>query len=213
MSIYVPCGGADDPLRTTHRMAGCSLGHMPREGKRRIHASRDVRRQFWPGGKRLFRTSHRFAFFVTEQWGDRGMARNAQNRTPQSSASRVGSVGMTMNLGCVFRREGEYWTVAYDGAVVRIRGAKGMRYLAQLLARPGESIAAGDLMAALGAPNDKTITNPERARLAVTKRIREMVKRIAAQHPGLGYHLSTAIKTGQRCAYVPDLQRPMEWSQ
>jgi tetratricopeptide (TPR) repeat protein len=37
----------------------------------------------------------------------------------------------------VFRQEGEYWTVVFDGSVVRLRDAKGLRYLARLLAHPG----------------------------------------------------------------------------
>src|SRR4029450_2411016 len=37
----------------------------------------------------------------------------------------------------LFRREGEYWTVAYDGSVVRLRDTKGLHHLAQLLAHPG----------------------------------------------------------------------------
>jgi tetratricopeptide (TPR) repeat protein len=50
---------------------------------------------------------------------------------------------------CVFRREGEYWTVAFGGRAVRLRHSKGLVYLAALLARPGHDIAAVDL-AALG---------------------------------------------------------------
>jgi hypothetical protein len=45
----------------------------------------------------------------------------------------------------VFRREGEYWTVAFNGKALRMRDAKGMRYLARLLARPGEELHALDL--------------------------------------------------------------------
>jgi hypothetical protein len=39
----------------------------------------------------------------------------------------------------LFRREGEYWTVAYDGSVVRLRDAKGLRHLAPAAgaSRPG----------------------------------------------------------------------------
>jgi len=44
-----------------------------------------------------------------------------------------------------FLREGEYWTVAYDGSTVRVRDAKGMRYLARLLADPGREFHALDL--------------------------------------------------------------------
>jgi hypothetical protein len=48
----------------------------------------------------------------------------------------------------LFRREGEYWTVAYDGAVVRLRDAKGLRHLARLLTHPGREFHAVDLEAA-----------------------------------------------------------------
>jgi tetratricopeptide (TPR) repeat protein len=50
----------------------------------------------------------------------------------------------------VFRREGEYWTVVFDGAVVRLRDAKGLRHLARLLADPGREFHALDLEAAEG---------------------------------------------------------------
>jgi hypothetical protein len=48
----------------------------------------------------------------------------------------------------VFRREGEYWTVSYDGAVVRLKDTKGLRHLARLLAHPGREFHATDLEAA-----------------------------------------------------------------
>ena len=41
----------------------------------------------------------------------------------------------------MFRREGEYWTVAFDGSLCRLKHTRGMQYLAMLLARPGERIA------------------------------------------------------------------------
>jgi hypothetical protein len=47
-----------------------------------------------------------------------------------------------------FRREGEYWTVRYQGSVVRLRDAKGLRHLARLLAHPGRELHATDLEAA-----------------------------------------------------------------
>jgi hypothetical protein len=33
-----------------------------------------------------------------------------------------------------FRREGEYWTIAYAGVVVRLRDTKGLQYLGHLVA-------------------------------------------------------------------------------
>lgn len=46
-----------------------------------------------------------------------------------------------------FIREGEVWTVAYGGRTVRVRDAKGMRYLARLLLEPGRELHAVDLVA------------------------------------------------------------------
>ncbi|MEO7513831.1 MAG: transcriptional regulator [Gemmatimonadaceae bacterium] len=47
----------------------------------------------------------------------------------------------------VFRREGDYWWVVFDGAEMRIRDVKGMRYIARLLANPGREFHALDLVA------------------------------------------------------------------
>jgi tetratricopeptide (TPR) repeat protein len=48
----------------------------------------------------------------------------------------------------VFRREGDYWSVAFEGHTVRVRDLKGMRYLARLLADPGREFHVLDLAAA-----------------------------------------------------------------
>jgi len=50
--------------------------------------------------------------------------------------------------GNVFRREGDYWLVVFDGHTVRARDLKGMRYLARLLAEPGRELHVLDLVAA-----------------------------------------------------------------
>lgn len=47
----------------------------------------------------------------------------------------------------LFRREGEYWTVAHEGSVVRLRDTKGVRCLARLLASPGRDLPAVELEA------------------------------------------------------------------
>jgi len=49
--------------------------------------------------------------------------------------------------GNVFRREGDYWTVAFGGQTVRLRDLKGMRYLCQLLRHPGRSFHTLELVA------------------------------------------------------------------
>jgi tetratricopeptide (TPR) repeat protein len=65
------------------------------------------------------------------------------------AATRTASPEFPRNL---FRREGEYWTVGYDGSVMRLRDAKGLRYLAQLLAHPGREFHAVDLESADSQP-------------------------------------------------------------
>ena len=47
----------------------------------------------------------------------------------------------------VFRREGDYWSVAFAGQTVRLRDLKGVRYLARLLADPGREFHVLDLVA------------------------------------------------------------------
>lgn len=44
----------------------------------------------------------------------------------------------------------------------------------------------------------------ERARKAVTNRIRATIKRIRSQHPNLGLHLLNSVRTGIFCSYVPE---------
>ncbi len=49
----------------------------------------------------------------------------------------------------------------------------------------------------------------ERARSAVTWRIRSAIRKIAASHPRAGRHFENAIRTGTFCAYAPEA--PVDW--
>src|SRR5680860_222421 len=60
----------------------------------------------------------------------------------------------------VFHREGDYWTVTFDGHTDRIRDLKGMRYLARLLADPGREYHVLDLVAAETAGGGHGDTGP-----------------------------------------------------
>ncbi len=53
----------------------------------------------------------------------------------------------------IYRREGEFWTVAYAGHIVRIRETKGLGYIAHLLRHPNIEFHALDLFAGIGAAN------------------------------------------------------------
>jgi DNA-binding response OmpR family regulator len=52
----------------------------------------------------------------------------------------------------VFRQEGDYWTLAYQGTVCRLKDLKGLHYLACLLARPGEDCHVVALVTAVDRP-------------------------------------------------------------
>jgi pimeloyl-ACP methyl ester carboxylesterase len=187
----------------------------------------------------------------------------------------------------LFRRDGEYWTVSYQGLVVTLRDSKGLRDLGRLLANPGREFHVLDLMAdgtgarsippsqaaeaglaiqGWGEPvidqaarahyqrriteleqeleeaqeqgdgdasaaareeRDALITQltaayglagrprrapdpVERARKAVSRRLRHAMRRIARAHPRLGRHLAASIRTGIFCSYEPE--RDIVWS-
>ncbi len=189
----------------------------------------------------------------------------------------------------VFRREGDYWSVIYEGRTVRVRDLKGMRYLARLLADPGREYHVLDLVAAeagsvaqmdssqaasvprsalgdageilderakdayrrrlaeieddseqaraigdaeraaqadaerdflvrelarafgLGGRARRAASASERARVGVTRAVRQVIARIGEHHPQLGEHLSRTIRTGTYCAYSPDPRAPAGW--
>jgi len=164
----------------------------------------------------------------------------------------------------MFRRDGGFWTLAFDGVTVQLTDQKGFHDLARLLARPGNEIhclelaerpredggpalddrarrdiqhrvrelqqeiddasAAGHdaraeqaraeldqiaevLAGALGLRGrTRTIgSGAERARSAVTWRIRSAIRKIAGVHPRLGRHLDNSINTGTFCSYQPEV--------
>jgi DNA-binding response OmpR family regulator len=51
-----------------------------------------------------------------------------------------------------FRLEGEYWTIAYQGTVVRAKDTTGLRYLAYLLRHPYQQIHVLELVRLAGGP-------------------------------------------------------------
>jgi tetratricopeptide (TPR) repeat protein len=188
-----------------------------------------------------------------------------------------------------FRREGDYWSVVFEGRTVRVRDLKGIRYLARLLADPGRELHVLDLVAAesgrvgeaesgraaglprtgpgdagemldaraknayrrrlaeieddieqaraledtereaqadaerdflvrelsravgLGGRDRRAASTSERARVSVTRAVRQAIVRVAAHHPELGAHLDQTIRTGTYCAYVPDPSAPAAW--
>ena len=50
----------------------------------------------------------------------------------------------------VFRREGDIWTISYNGRLIRTRDIRGLRYLAQLLAHPRREFHVRELLGTAG---------------------------------------------------------------
>jgi hypothetical protein len=113
----------------------------------------------------------------------------------------------------VFRLEGEYWTIAYDGAVYRLRDTAGLRYLAYLLQRPSKKVAAVEL-AQRGRKALAKLTradDTELARVKTTRSITAALQRIGTHNAALIAHLRATIKTGTSCSYTPDPRLPVAW--
>ena len=62
----------------------------------------------------------------------------------------------------------------------------------------------------LGGRGRKLGDPAEKARTAVTWRIRSAIRKIAEAHPALGRHLGASIRTGAFCAYQPET--PVRWT-
>jgi tetratricopeptide (TPR) repeat protein len=62
----------------------------------------------------------------------------------------------------------------------------------------------------LGGRARRTGSPAERARAAVTHRVRAAIRRIGEVHPELGRHLRNSIRTGTWCAYAPE--SPTTWT-
>jgi hypothetical protein len=116
----------------------------------------------------------------------------------------------------LFVREGEFWTITFDGTVGRFRHARGVQHLARLLDAPGRPILATELAGGVRDPGRRQVspsssTTSERARSAVTKAIRAAIRRLGTHDAALGFHLGATIKTGVLCVYTPDPGRRIRW--
>jgi tetratricopeptide (TPR) repeat protein len=94
-----------------------------------------------------------------------------------SATARTG-LGAEQHLGSAtapatgtFRPEGQFWTISYRGDTVRLKEAKGLRYLAFLLAHPGQSFHVHDLIVAVegSAASARTTFKAESEGLAIVR--------------------------------------------
>ena len=72
----------------------------------------------------------------------------AKEQADQSSHA-IAAPSKKVAAGSSFTREGDYWTIVYEGTTSRLKDAKGLRYLAHLLGNPNREVHALDLVGAV----------------------------------------------------------------
>ena len=101
-----------------------------------------------------------------------------ERRAARKSLDQIEVAATATTETNVFRREGDYWSVVFDGRTVRVRDLKGVRYIAQLLANPGREFHVLDLVAGeTGQPmalGDAGVMLDERAKTAYRRRLAEI---------------------------------------
>jgi TolB-like protein len=90
-----------------------------------------------------------------------------------------------------------------DAANDSSRAERAREELDQIVEHLSGALGLGGRARQLGSP-------AERARSAVTWRIRNAIKKIASVHPRLGRHLENSVRTGTFCAYEPET--PTQWA-
>ena len=80
--------------------------------------------------------------------GDRDLVERERRHLAARSRSRRErpADGVDPLTSATFRREGEYWTIAYRDTTFRLHDAKGLGYLHRLLAAPGQEVHVLDLV-------------------------------------------------------------------
>jgi hypothetical protein len=63
----------------------------------------------------------------------------------------------------------------------------------------------------LGGRDRKAASQSEKARVNITKSVKDALKKIDENHRSLGEHLRTTIRTGAYCAYLPDPRMEISW--
>jgi eukaryotic-like serine/threonine-protein kinase len=72
------------------------------------------------------------------------------------------------DVDAVFRCEGEFWTIVYEGQTFRLRDVKGLRYIAALLASPGRQVHAFELVSAVAGHPAESRARPAESDLVGT---------------------------------------------
>jgi hypothetical protein len=144
-----------DPETALRRLAqareACErMGYVPMLAILVVDEARLLARRDAPGDVARARVLLRGAAERAEALGlpqlDERLARAAAMLPPEDGAPAAEPAAGPATAELV--REGDVWRVAYEGRVLRVRDAKGMRHLALLLANPGVELHAVDVATA-----------------------------------------------------------------
>ena len=151
------------------------------------------------GGPEIADT-HRRALIETIETGSAG-ANSRNGHFVPNSGNGVQGYAIETTRECaraVFQREGEYWTVSWQGELVRFKDAKGFHYIKYLLANSGRQIPASELAMVGKTPEPIPLTIEDgrwvtslgdaepildtKARASYQKRIAELREELAEAH-------------------------------
>lgn len=81
--------------------------------------------------------------------GDKGLSLDV----PYIEALLVSQAKRSVGASYIFRKQGEYWTIVYEGRLLLLKDALGLGYIRYLLGRPGESVHVLDLVSSIRPPS------------------------------------------------------------
>lgn len=137
---------------------------------------------------------------------DVGPMVSAVARTSSGTRDIGRDVGQDAGSGAgVFRRVGAVWELSFAGRIARVPDARGLRDLARLLARPGESVSVLELVdapsSAAGARGSEALD--ERARREIREHLRRLdEEEAAAEADGDGERAAIVREQRQELAEV-----------
>lgn len=122
------------------------------------------------------------------------------------TVAATGIEALDTTARAAYRRRLAELDAALEDADARGDAAASERLAAERAALLGELGAA----AGLGGRARRTGGSADRARSAVTQRVKDALARIAREHPEAGRHLQRSVRTGTACVYEPD--GPVAWT-
>jgi tetratricopeptide (TPR) repeat protein len=131
-----------------------AIDHNERMGARlwttdtQVHFARMLLTRDGPGDRERAHALLGDALLSCQTLGLIRLEREIRELRPEVEAAEASAPG-TQRTSATFRREGEYWSIAFDGEAFRLKDSKGMRHLSVLLSSPGSEIHVLELVAAV----------------------------------------------------------------